>query len=278
MEKEGTQEEIVRENSGSWAVRDLPHSDLTFRDDQHDFYWLLDALRISRQKDGARFRLVDTGVFDADQLKDLISGGADLYTSDRERKSSNELSFLLKASAKSRAVIAYFFHGDLPEKDGEGNLDLNSLSRLGRDGLIIHISNREKARKVSDLYLLAARCRTGSGRLVYYHHGPLAQELSDLGKERVWIHVSEKSFQAEEDQLFFLDMVTSSRASGGSVILHVESGMDIEILEDAISAGAVVLFKTAPKDFRSTLRPLEAKAGKKKRDFKAFYLSSAFLP
>jgi hypothetical protein len=278
MENEATKEQIAQQESDNRPVRFPVRSDLTFRDDQHDFYWMLDALRISKTRKGARFRLVDSGVFEVNQLEGLVSAGADLYTSDLERKSSAELAILLKAARKSEAIVAFFILGDLPEEGEPEGLNLSSLSLLGKDGLIIHVSNRERERKISDLTLMAVQCRLGSGRFVYYHHGPLSQELIALGKDGVWIHVSDKSLPSEQDSLLFLDIVSSSQTAGANGVLHVERDMAPEVVGDAVKAGAFVLFKTLPHDFKSSLRPVEDEAGKKKLDFRAFYLSPSFLP
>jgi hypothetical protein len=278
MENEATKEQIAQQESDNRPVRFPVRSDLTFRDDQHDFYWMLDALRISKTRKGARFRLVDSGVFEVNQLEGLVSAGADLYTSDLERKSSAELAILLKAARKSGAIVAFFILGDLPEEGEPEGLNLSSLSLLGKDGLIIHVSNRERERKISDLTLMAVQCRLGSGRFVYYHHGPLSQELIALGKDGVWIHVSDKSLPSEQDSLLFLDIVSSSQTAGANGVLHVERDMAPEVVGDAVKAGAFVLFKTLPHDFKSSLRPVEDEAGKKKLDFRAFYLSPSFLP
>ena len=71
--------------------------DLTFRDDQHDYDWLLDALNRGKPR-GLRFRLVDSGIFEGHQLEKIVGMGADLYTSDRVRKDVLELEFILKAA------------------------------------------------------------------------------------------------------------------------------------------------------------------------------------
>jgi len=278
MENEALEENELTEDSEIRPARIQSGADLTFRDDQHDFYWLLDVLRMKKKNKGGRFRLIDSGVFDVQQLEDLILAGADIYTSDQERKSSSELAILLKPARKSGSIVAFFIHGDLPEDEEPERLSPSSLSLLGKDGLVIHISNRERERKISDLILMAVQCRLGSGRLVYYHHGPFIQELITLGKEGVWIHISEKSLKNEQETLSFLDFVVFSRTAGAGGVIHIEKDMDPQALGDVLKAGAFVQFKTSPKDFKSPLRPYEDEARKKKLDFRAYYLSSLILP
>ena len=277
MENEEQEKDLNQEGPDGQSVRVPVRSDLTFRDDQKDFYWLSDVLRIKRKKD-IRFRLVDSGVFDVHQLGDLVSAGADLYTSDEVRGSGSELAILLKAAQKSGTIVAFFLYGDLPAEKLPESLTLSSLALLGKDGLNIHVSNREKERKISDLTTLAVQCRLGAGRLVYSHHGPLSQELIGLGREGAWIHISDRSLQSEQDSLLFRDLVSASKSAGANAVIHVERDLSLAILSDAVKAGAAVLFKTLPKDFKSPLRPLEDEAKKKKLDFRAYYLSPTFLP
>ena len=46
-------------------------NDITVRDDIYDFYWLMDSVKLCRQK-GCRFRLIDTGVLDLSHLERLV--------------------------------------------------------------------------------------------------------------------------------------------------------------------------------------------------------------
>lgn len=277
MENEEIKEELDQRDT--WSLYDqIPEKmDLTFRDDQHDFDWLMDALREKRRR-GVRFRLVDSGVFDGNQLEALTSAGADLYTSDRERKNVSELEFILKAAGKGGAIVADFIHGNLSSDEAADLLSLFSLSHLGREGLYVHMSNREIERNFSDLIQIALQCRKGSSHLVYYHHGQITPEFVDLGTEGVWIHISDRSVQSEEDILILIDTITAARSAGTNCVLYIEKGMSFSPLHDVLKSGAVVLFKTAPTDYKSLLRPLEDEAKRKRLDFRAYYLYSAFLP
>jgi hypothetical protein len=273
MENEEQKKDAYREGTVIQNIHPSPGLGLTYRDDQHDFYELLDILRSTRKKRGLRFRLVDSGVYDLFQMEDLLLAGADLYTSDLERTSSQELAVLLKAARNSGSIVAFFVHGELILEERENSLNLASLSLLGRDGLIIHVSNREKERSVTDLTSVAVQCRQGWGRLIYYHHGALPQELDGLVSEGAWLHVTQRSLQSEQDSSLFRDLLFRSQAAGANGILHIEKDLSLEFLRDAIDARAVVLFKTQLKDFKSLLRPLEDKARKTQLDFRSFYLS-----
>ena len=114
--------------------------------------------------------------------------------------------------------------------------------------------------------------------MIYYYHGHLTEELLGLAKEGAWIHVSNKSIQSEEDLFLFLDMTETARLSGANCVLYVEKDMDFSSLHKAVNSPAIVLFRTAPVDFKSPLKPLVDAANRKRLDHRATYLYSTFLP
>ena len=248
--------------------------DITVRDDQVGFYWLLDTAKRFRKKD--RFRLIDTGNLDPPQLQELATAGVDLYTSDNARLDVEEIEIICKTFKKERGIIAYFYYGALKTEDESDSLTLADLETLGRKGIYFHISNREEERNLTDLTQLASSCKKGRSWLVYYHHGPLERPLIELGGKGCWIHVSDKSVEGVEDTELLLAITKSARSAGTNFVYYVEKPLDIFSLAKIIKAGAVVLFKFSLFDFGSPLRHLERKARKKKLDFRASYLSSIF--
>ncbi len=276
MENEEIKNELKQDHPQSSPDKISGRMDLTFRDDQQNYDWLLDAL--SRRKPGRiRFRLVDSGVFEGHQLEKIVGKGADLYTSDRLRKDVLELEFILKAAKSGGAIIATFLQNEIVSEEEHGFIPLASLAHLARLGLFVHVSNKEKDRNLADLSLLAAECRKGSSSLIYYHHGPVTPEIVSLAKEGIWIHVSNKSIQSEDDLFLFLDMTSAARMSGTNCVLYVEKEMDFATLHEVVKSPALVLFKTTPVDFKSPFRPLVDEANKKHLDYRAFYLYSTFL-
>lgn len=251
--------------------------DLTFRDDLHDYDWFLDALNRGKPR-GLRFRLVDSGLFEGHQLEKIVGMGADLYTSDRVRKDVLELEFILKAATSRGTIVASILHNEIASEEEQGFIPLASLAYLGRQGLFVHVSNREKDRNLADLSQIAVECKKGSSRLIYYHHGPLAPEFVSLAKEGAWIHVSNKSIKSEDDLFLFLDMTAAARTTGANCVLYVENEMNFSSLHEAVKSPAVVLFKTVPADFKSPIRSLVDEAKRKNLDFRAVYLYSTFLP
>jgi len=249
--------------------------DITVRDDQYGFYWLLDSAKLCRKK--GRFRLIDSGQLDRFQLKELAAAGADLYTSDKARQDVQELEFISKAYKKGRGLIAYFHYGALEGAEESDFLSFSDLMDLGRSGVYLHLSNREKERGLSKLNQLAYSCRRGQSWLVYYHHGSLEPSLMELGGNGSWIHVSDRSIQGTEDNELLLDVIKSARSAGTNLVFYVEKGLDVFLLKKIIRAGAVVLFKSSLIDYRSPFKPLEKEARKKKLDFRAYYLYTIFI-
>lgn len=251
--------------------------DITLRDDLHDFSILLDYVRISRRR-GVRFRLIDTGRFDRLQLEWLAEAGADLYTSDEARADSSELEILNKAGKRGKSICAYFHQGVLAEEEESGSISYPALQDLGRDGLYVHLTNRYRERDGRHLDELAYACQRGGSWLVYYHHGPLDLSLEELARNGAWIHATEQIFVETEEKSLFLDKLKSAISAGLRFVLHIEKRLDASLVQDVMSAGTTVLFKTSLFDYRSPFHPLERKARKKKLDFRAFYLYPNILP
>lgn len=276
MENEEVKNEPEKEDLQSSVDNISGKMDLTFRDDQHDYAWLLDVLRMRKPR-GNRFRLVDSGVLEGHQIETLVGMGADLYTSDRARKDILELESILMTAKSGGTIVASLLQNEIVSEEEPGFIPLASLANLGRQGLFFHVSNRERDRKLADLSQIAVQCRKGSSRLIYYHHGPMTPEFVGLAKEGIWIHVSNKSIQSEDDLFLFLDMTAAARLSGANCVLYVEKEMSLSSLREAVKSPAIVLFKTAPVDFKSPFKPLSDEAMKKHLDFRAFYLYSTFL-
>lgn len=276
MENEEVKNEPEKEDLQSSVDNISGKMDLTFRDDQHDYAWLLDVIRMRKPR-GNRFRLVDSGVLEGHQIETLVGMGADLYTSDRARKDILELESILMTAKSGGTIVASLLQNEIVSEEEPGFIPLASLANLGRQGLFFHVSNRERDRKLADLSQIAVQCRKGSSRLIYYHHGPMTPEFVGLAKEGIWIHVSNKSIQSEDDLFLFLDMTAAARLSGANCVLYVEKEMSLSSLREAVKSPAIVLFKTAPVDFKSPFKPLSDEAMKKHLDFRAFYLYSTFL-
>lgn len=255
--------------------------DLTIRDDQYDFPWLLDLVRAWRRKN-RRFRLIDSGKFEVFLLEWLGEAGADIYTSDEARTKVEELELIKKACQRGRAITAYFLHGPLRgEKEEEGeesaSFSFSDLANIGRIGIYLYLSSRERKLQFSQVNELAYACRRGGSWLVYYHHGPLESSLEEIARSGAWIHISDQSLQEAEDIKLFLEIIKNSLSKRAHFVLHIEQKWDASQLRDVIEAGATILFKTPPSDYRSPLRPFEEEAGKRKLNFRAYYLFPNFL-
>jgi hypothetical protein len=123
-------------------------TDITVRDDQYEFPWLLDSVKLCRKK-GARFRLVDSGKLDRFQLEWLAGAGADLYTSDEARAEASDLEHVNRACQKGGAFVAYFHYGPLESEEESSPIPFFDLKDMGRSGIYFYLSNREMKREIS---------------------------------------------------------------------------------------------------------------------------------
>lgn len=251
--------------------------EITTRDDQDEFGVFLDAARASRRKDG-RLRLVDTGKFSAFELEWLAEAGADIYTSDEARPNIAELGLLARACAKGNAVIAYFHRGALSEGVSEGASSWAFLKEIGRSGVDVHLTNRERAREPAELAGLADACRKAGRRLVYYHRGRLEAGLEVLARAGGWIHLSDEELGAADQASLLTELIGDTAACGAGVIIHLEKGWPVEVLKDWLKGGAFLLFKIPPGERQSRLRLVEEAAKKRKLDRRSYYLNTTLLP
>lgn len=251
--------------------------DITVRDDLHNFSILLDAVKVARRK-GSRFRLIDTGKLDSSQLEWLAKAGADVYTSSEARADFIELELVNKACKRGGATCAYFHHGPFDTEEESGSFSYSGLQDLGRNGIYLHLTNRQEERDGIRLDELAFACRRGGSWLVYYHHGPLELSLDELARYGAWIHATEQIFRDAEDQALVLDKVKFALSAGLRFVLHIEKGLDVSLLHDVISSGAFILFTSSLFESQSPLRMLAKKARQRKLDFRAYYLYPNIMP
>lgn len=251
--------------------------EITVRDDQQEFAALLDAAKTCRRR-GRRFRLIDTGKFSLFDLEWLAEAGADIYTSDEARSDKAELDLLSKACARRRGIVAFLQHGAVMENPEGGAPSLDFLLEIGRSGVDLHLTNREKTRDFGHLAGLAYACRQAGSYFVYYHHGRPTAGLEDVVRNGAWIHLSDRSFQAEEDAPLLADLLRQATAAGAGIVLYIEKGQDLSALRELFKKGACMLFKIPPSDYRSPLRALETAARKRAPGFRTYYLYTTFLP
>ena len=251
--------------------------EITIRDDQNDFTVFLDAAKLARRS-GGRLRLIDTGRLSVFELEWLAEAGADLYTSDEARPNRSELGLLSKSCARGDALIAYFHHADLSGGSAEAPTSPVFLAEAGRDGVDIHLSNRERPRDLAALVEIAHVCKGAGSRLVYYHHGPLDSGLGDLARSGGWVHLSDLSSPIADERALLVDIAAEAAASGSGLVIHVEKGLKAETVRELLEAGAFVIFKTPLAERRSSLRALEQLARRRAPDKRAYYLYLDFLP
>lgn len=270
-------EKTSTENRTELLERAAAGKDIIFRDDQEAFTIIRDAARICRRKQKS-FRLIDTGVFDRAQIEWIIEAGADLYTSDKISREFQELNFLSRTSHKAKRHIAMFLENIPEEEKGEGNYLPSEIFSLGENGIYFHVTNQRKKFSFEFLEELAFRCRQGGSWLVYYHHGPFEPALTSIAENSGWIHISDQDIDKEKDITLISDIIQPARSNGSNLILHLEKGLPYILLKEILEAGACVLFKIPPIDYRSPLRKLENMAKRRHLDPRAYYLHTALMP
>jgi hypothetical protein len=271
------EEDFIRSKVFDLLSRAEKESEITVRDDQQEFAALLDAAKICRRQ-GRRFRLVDSGKFSLFDLEWLAEAGADIYTSDEARTGRTELDLLARACARGNSIVAFFQNGALTEGPEGAPASSDFLLDIGRSGVDLHLTNRERPRDFGHLAGLAHACRRAGSFFVYYHHGRPDAGLEDVIRNGAWIHLSDQSFQAEEDAPLLADLLRQAEAAGAGLVLHIEKGQEMSVLRALFKSGAYVLFKTPPSDSRSPLRALETAAQKRAPGFRTYYLYTTFLP
>ncbi len=253
-----------------------PERTVTLRDDRLDFPGLMDAAAACRRR-RAHLRLVDEGGLSVSELEWLGQAGADVYSSDKARRDAAGLVLVRKATRRGRALTVFFHHGpfaDPAEADGPA---YGTLRELGRCGIDLHVSDKVHPRDAASIGELAYDCSRGGAACVLYHHGPLEARHEELAAQGVWIHLSSREDPVEDNVRVIADCAAAARRAGTGLVLHIENPIDPRTLADFVAAGAVLLFKTPPSDYRSPRRPFEDAAKAVRLDPRAYYLFTDFV-
>jgi hypothetical protein len=270
-------EKIAIDNISGLLEKAAAGKNIIVRDDQEEFTIIRDAARICRKK-GKRFWMIDTGIFDLAQLEWIIEAGADIYTSNKTGREFQEMDFLSLTSRDVNNYIALLIE-NMPEEEKESNLYSSSeLFLLGESGIYFHASNKTQKFPFDFLEELAFKCRQGKSWLVYYHYGSLDPSLISIAEKGGWIHISDQNQENGMDILFIKDLIKTARSNGSNLILHLEKKLPFNFIEEIIQAGAFVLFKTAPIDYKSPLRKLEKLAIRKTLNPRTYYLHTTLMP
>lgn len=250
--------------------------DLVLRDDQSDFFVLLDEAKNRRERN-ARLRLIDSGRYSVLEMERLGLAGADVFTSDNAGRSPADLFILNRAAGKGGGCLAHFHYGPLAAGTAETGLPLAALREAVRDGLDVYLSNKATARDPNDLIALAEDARGGRSRLGYYHHGPLAPGHFELARRGAWIHVAAAPEEESDAVPRLVTLASSAAAAGGGLVVHLERPFSVEACEDLLAANAHLIFRTPPSDYRSPFRRLEEQAARRPLDPRSSYLYCEFM-
>jgi hypothetical protein len=253
-----------------------PAGKLVLRDDQAEFAALLDAAKACRAR-RSRLHLFDSGRLTVSELEWLGRAGADLYSSDAARRSPAELLLLGAATGKGGGALSVYLHGPFADEAGPGRLPFAALREIAREGIHIYVSNKDVGRGLDRLVELADDAASGGSVLGYYHHGPAEPWLEELARRGAWIHLDSGVLGTDEGGRWTGDAARAATKAGAGLVLHVESAPSALRLADALDAGAFVVFRTPPSDYRSPLRALEKRAARRRVGRRAGYLYPEFM-
>jgi hypothetical protein len=171
----------------------------------------------------------------------------------------------------------FFHHGPFADPAAGGSLAYETLRELGRSGIDLHVSDKVHPRGLAQLGELAYDCGRGCAPFVLYRHGPLEAGYEELAAQGVWIHLSSRGAAFAENVRAISDCACAARRARAGLVLHIENPIDPEALADFVAAGAVLLFKTPPSDYRSPLRRFEDAAKAVRLDPRAYYLFTDYV-
>lgn len=251
--------------------------EITVRDDQCEYAWLLDAAHLLKPMK-TRFRLVDSGYLNPDQMEWLAKAGADIYTGDTSGRSAHDVEFINEACRGGGSFTAFFQHGPISLEESSESPVFADLLNLGGNGVYLHVSNKETERDFSLLNELAHACSQGGGWLICYFHGPLDGALVGLAESGAWVHLSARALASAADSLLLLDILKGAKRAGTGVVLYADSQSDISLLEDVLRSGGHLIFAERYFDYRSPFRALCDEARRHPPDIRACYLNTILLP
>jgi hypothetical protein len=250
--------------------------DVIFRDDRTDVPNLLDVVK-DRAAEGGRVIFVDTGKLGLSQLEWLGDGGVLIYTSDSASRDAGEFILMAKAARKAGRSVAYFHHGPFDAGDRPKAISFADLLEMARSGIHTYVSDGRVGRDPAALEELAFAAREGRARFVFYRHRSLDPGLEGLFGQGTWMHLSGAALATEADLLFLRDGLRKAGEADGGILLHVEHVPRLDWLTELFDAGAFLLFRTPPSDYRDPVRALERRAKGRIPDPTTYYLHREFL-
>ncbi len=250
--------------------------DLVLRDDQAEFFAILDEARKRRARDD-RLRLIDSGRVSVLELEQLCLAGVEVFTSDKAGRGLADWVVLSAAAEKGGSSVAHFHYGLLVSNPAPGVLSLDDLREGARLDIRLYLSNKAVTRSPEDLVSLAEAAREGRRRLGYYFHGTPELWLLELARRGTWIHVSPDPQIPDSAKLILTDVAAESAVAGAGLVVHVEQPISEAAFNDLWAAGAYVLFRTPPSDYRSPFRTMEEKAARRVPDTESSYLYTEFM-
>lgn len=194
---------------------------IIIRDEQISWIEAMDlAQYLSRLK--RKLILIDTGCFSLPELEWLIKRKVILVSYPEANRSWADLLLLKKVADRFNCPLIFACRdADLEKGDRKGEDFLFAMRILARGGIDLHLSGRKGIIEPESLIQLAANCRLGCSWFVYYHYDYPHFWLSQLAKEKAWIHLDGRFL--EDNHGSSLEEILRSFPRGKvQLVLHLE--------------------------------------------------------
>ncbi|HEK85388.1 MAG: hypothetical protein ACPLZD_02620 [Candidatus Saccharicenans sp.] len=252
---------MERLNIEGWLEQAPPRETLIIRDDQYDLPELQKIFYLSRKKK-INIKLLDSGKLTSLELGTLTFTPFSFYTSDSVRKDFQELVLLTGILRAKHCYSYYFIQSELKSDSAIFN-----APEIFKSVFITNREERQNPELLSRLSELAFRTGTA---FVYYHHGNPEGTLAENGHKGVWIHLSDKSFGQQNEDLI-VDLAREMKKKGGQLVVHVDRGQEYYFLK-RLSDNSCFLIFNLPVEHSSKIYALESYWQRRKLPEGAFYL------
>lgn len=210
----------------------LAHQRITIRDDQVSWDQAWDMARRAKSLRKSLV-LIDTGVFSLAELEWLIEAKASVLSYPEGGRTPAEMLLLKKVAKRSKSLVVFAFRNVLGTNKSSQDW-FNSMRQMGRGGIDLHVSGRDKPFGPEELFQLAADCRRGGAWFLYYHHGPVEPWLIRLAQERAWLHLAAE-FCRSEDAVILEELIRFYPGRRPRLVFHCSEKCPKEF-EEIISA------------------------------------------
>lgn len=235
---------------------------LILRDDHYEFSELQNILEQAAGKK-VIINLLDSGIFDHQELEILGEFPFSFYTSDAIRPDLSGLTILAEILNQKKRPVYLKIENNINNQQ----VINNSFEYFSS----IFISSRERPADLDWLAALSETVAASGTTMVYYHHQNLEEKLSEVSQKSVWTHVSNRTF-SEDQEIMVVDLLKQIRKRRGHLVVHLERAQSARFIKLLNDSGAFLIFSLPPVETGSSLYRLEKRWRKKELPERAFYL------